>query len=53
VIEGLSAEHLLADKGYDSDATIDALWDAVGILLDTVQPAECQNYFKSFGYVIT
>ena len=33
--------------------TVDALWNALGELLDTVSPVECQNYFKSCGYVIT
>ena len=33
--------------------TVDALCNEVGILLDTVQPAECLNYFKSCGYVFT
>ena len=33
--------------------TVDALWNEVGILLDTIQPAECLNYFKSCGYVFT
>jgi len=27
--------------------------DEVGRLLDTISPAECQNYFKSCGYVKT
>jgi len=31
--------------------TVQALWDEVGRLLDTISPAECQNYFKSCGYV--
>lgn len=33
--------------------TVEALWHEVGILLDTIQPAECQNYFESCGYVST
>jgi transposase len=28
--------------------TVDALWDEVGILLDTIQPTECQNHFRAF-----
>jgi transposase len=31
--------------------TVDALWEEVGKLLDTVSPQECTNYFKSSGYV--
>jgi len=33
--------------------TVDALWNEVGILLGTIQPAECLKYFKSCGYVFT
>lgn len=29
-----------------------ALWDRVGELLDSFPPIECNNYFKSCGYVI-
>lgn len=31
--------------------TVDALWDHIGILLDTFSPEECRNYFASSGYV--
>ena len=31
--------------------TVDALWDHIGLLLDTISPAECANYFASSGYV--
>lgn len=31
--------------------TVDALWNAIGKLLDTFSPTECENYFKSAGYV--
>lgn len=30
--------------------THDALYDAIGELLPTVKPAECQNYFAKAGY---
>jgi transposase len=33
-----------------AERTINALWDAVGLLLDTFTPAECANYFKAAGY---
>lgn len=29
---------------------IDALWDAIGVLLGTVSAEECANYFKHDGY---
>jgi len=31
--------------------TVQALWDEVGRLIDTISPQECMNYFKSCGYV--
>jgi transposase len=31
--------------------SIDKLWDAIGLLLDTFSPAECGNYLKNSGYV--
>lgn len=31
--------------------TIDALWDEIGRVLDTITPQECSNYFASSGYV--
>lgn len=31
--------------------TVDALWEAIGKLLDTFSPQECANYCKSSGYV--
>ncbi|TXH75546.1 MAG: IS630 family transposase, partial [Lysobacteraceae bacterium] len=31
--------------------TMDALWDEIGRLIDTVTPEECSNYFASSGYV--
>lgn len=33
--------------------SIDALWKEIGILLDTVTPGECTNFFASCGYVNT
>ncbi len=33
--------------------TQDALYDAIGELLPTVKPAECQNYFVKAGYART
>ena len=30
--------------------TRDALWDAIGTLLDAFTPAECQNYLANSGY---
>lgn len=34
-----------------SHRTVDALWEAIGKLLDTFSPQECAKYFKSSGYV--
>jgi transposase len=31
--------------------TVEALWNHIGILIDTVTPSECANYFASSGYV--
>ena len=31
--------------------TVGALWEEVGVLLDTVSPRECRHYFASWGYV--
>jgi len=31
--------------------TVDALWNQIGTLLDTISPTECRNYFASSGYV--
>jgi hypothetical protein len=33
-----------------AERTIDALWDAVGSLLDVFTSAECADYFKVAGY---
>jgi len=30
--------------------TVNALWNSLGEILDTVSPLECRNYFKSCGY---
>lgn len=31
--------------------TVEALWEEVGVLLDTVSSMECRHYFASCGYV--
>ena len=33
-----------------AERTISALWDAVGALIDSFSPTECQNYFRAAGY---
>jgi transposase len=33
--------------------TINALWTAIGLILDLFTPAECQNYFAAAGYDAT
>jgi transposase len=33
--------------------TVDALWNEIGTILDSFLPHECENYFKSSGYVST
>jgi transposase len=33
--------------------SVEDLWQQIGELLDTVSPAECENYFASSGYVST
>jgi transposase len=33
--------------------TIDALWTAIGLIIDLFTPAECQNYFAAAGYDAT
>jgi hypothetical protein len=30
---------------------VEALWDHIGALLDHFPPRECNNYFRSCGYV--
>ena len=30
--------------------TVDALWDAIAIVLDDFPPTECLNYFRNSGY---
>ena len=30
--------------------TVDRLWNAVGVALDDISPAECLNYFRNAGY---
>jgi transposase len=36
-----------------AERTIDALWSAIGRILDLFDPAECQNFFKAAGYDAT
>lgn len=33
-----------------TERTVEALWDAIGRILDTFSPDECRNYFKAAGY---
>ena len=33
-----------------AERTINALWDALGTILNQFSPAECANYFKAAGY---
>ncbi len=33
--------------------TVEALWEEIGKLLETISPSECENYFRSYGYVYT
>jgi len=33
-----------------AERTVDALWAAIGRLIDTFTPAECANFFKAAGY---
>ncbi len=33
--------------------SVDALWDEIGELLNTLSSTECANYFASSGYVYT
>jgi hypothetical protein len=30
--------------------TVDALWNAIAIVLEDFSPAECLNYFRNAGY---
>jgi transposase len=30
--------------------TVEGLWQEIGVLLDTVSPEECANYFRAAGY---
>lgn len=34
----------------ESARTIDALWSAIGQVIDTFTPTECANYFAAAGY---
>jgi transposase len=31
---------------------VEELWQEIGSIVDTVKPSECENFFKSCGYVI-
>jgi transposase len=33
-----------------AERTVDGLWNAIGLLLDLFQPAECANYLANSGY---
>ena len=33
-----------------AERTAEALWHAIGRILDTFSPTECRNYFKAAGY---
>jgi transposase len=33
------------------ERTMDALWQRLGLLLDSFDPSECQNYFRHCGYL--
>ena len=36
-----------------AERTVDALWAAIGRLIDLFTPAECDNYFAACGYDAT
>ena len=36
-----------------AERTVDALWNAIGRLIDLFTPAECDNYFAASGYDAT
>ena len=33
-----------------AERTVDALWRAIGRLIDAITPTECANFFKAAGY---
>ena len=33
-----------------AERSVEALWDAIGRIVDTFLPVECRNYFKAAGY---
>ena len=40
-----------ADRRSDPTPNdIDGLWNAVGLAIDDISPAECLNYFRNAGY---
>lgn len=34
-----------------AERSFDALWTAIGSIIETIRPQECRNYFTNFGYV--
>jgi transposase len=34
-----------------AERSFDALWAAIGRIIETIRPKECRNYFTSSGYV--
>ena len=33
-----------------AERSFDALWAAIGRIIETIQPQECRNYFTNSGY---
>jgi len=36
-----------------AERNLDALWQRIGVILPTITPQECANYFKTDGYIPT
>ena len=34
-----------------AERSFDALWAAIGRIIETIRPRECRNYFANSGYV--
>jgi transposase len=34
-----------------AERSFDALWAAIGRIIETIRPQECRNYFTNSGYV--
>ncbi|MBN9133342.1 MAG: transposase, partial [Nitrosospira multiformis] len=34
-----------------AERSFDALWAAIGRIIETIRPQECRNYFANSGYV--